>query len=101
MTDSFDGSHSLVEKTFHDSVRFEVLVNTYDMLARNFRFGRLNRSRGDECSHITSSCNVRWLWFPARKHSNFGHSRYYYSLIAATEYARGWEDEEEKRWITA
>ena len=85
--------NGLVENNMHQNTAFEVVMNTYDIASA------IASIDGSACSHITSSCNVRWLWFGDSIYeaysSTAGHSSVYYSLMAATEFTRGWESYEE------
>ena len=85
--------NGLVENNMHQNTAFEVVMNTYDIASA------IASIDGSACSHITSSCNVRWLWFGDSIYeaysSTAGRSSVYYSLMAATEFTRGWESYEE------
>lgn len=81
--------NGLIENTLHDDVRFEVVLNTYDLLAR---FPAENGVDGSACAHISRSCDIRWLCFPGTPHFTLGHSSTEYSYHAASEFVVGWGD---------
>jgi hypothetical protein len=81
--------NGLVKNSMHQDIAFVVVINNYDLASV------IASLDGRACSHITSSCNVRWLWFGDSIYeaysSTAGHSSGYYALMAATEFTRGWE----------
>lgn len=79
--------NGLVENNKHNGVKFEVVMNTYDMLAQP-----LSSADGAACSHISSSCDVRWTWFPASPSTIGGHSSLYYAFKATSEFTIGWDE---------
>mmetsp|Transcript_7215 Transcript_7215/g.8228 ORF Transcript_7215/g.8228 Transcript_7215/m.8228 type:complete len:770 (+) Transcript_7215:86-2395(+) len=56
--DPFSADVTIFQNNYHHNVPFEVVMNNYDIVART-----VSSMEGSECSYITSSCNVRWLWF--------------------------------------
>jgi len=62
-------------------------MNTYDMIAQPF-----SSVDGAACSHISSSCDVRWTWFPASLSTIGGHSSVYYAFKATSEFTIGWDE---------
>jgi len=80
--------NGLILDTLHDGVKFEVVLNTFDKLARP-----LSSVDGSACSHIARSDDVRWLWF----RGGTGHSVQYYTYDTITAYTHGWVEEEEKQ----
>ena len=82
----------LIEDTLHHGVPFEVVINEKDLLARA---PLVNSLEGSACSHISRSCDIRWLCFPSFGDNaigyTFGHSSRQYGYHAASEYVIGWE----------
>jgi len=78
--------NGLVTNNMHNDVQFEVVMNTYDLAARP-----LSSFDGAACSHITSSCNMRWTWFTASLSTLFGHSAELYAYKATSEFTIGWD----------
>jgi hypothetical protein len=79
--------NGLVENNKHNGVQFEVVMNTYDLAAKP-----LSSMDGAACSHISSSCDVRWTWFPASLSTSGGHSSLYYAFKATSEFTTGWDE---------
>jgi hypothetical protein len=79
--------NGLVENNKHNGVQFEVVMNTYDLAAQP-----LSSMDGAACSHISSSCDVRWTWFPASLSTSGGHSSLYYAFKATSEFTTGWDE---------
>jgi hypothetical protein len=80
----YDG---LILDTLHNGVKFEVVLNTFDKLARP-----VSSVDGSACSHIARSDDLRWLWF----RGGSGHSVQFYTYGTTTAYTHGWVEEEEK-----
>jgi hypothetical protein len=118
LIDSYDGEdlkdtlisleyNGLIDTTYHDGVKFEVVLNSYDALAR-----AIGSADGSACSHIAQSCDVRWTWFgglptlvpfpnPTQTLSSvwsyfsvytLGHSSAHYAYNTNMEWTRGYED---------
>jgi len=79
--------NGLIISTAHAGVKFEVVKNEYDYVAR-----QIGSMDGSQCSHIASSCDVRKLWFEATLQNTGGHSPSYYQRYVSAQYSRGWED---------
>ena len=105
--DSYDGEdlkdelisleyNGLIDTTYHDGVKFEVVLNTYDALAR-----LIASADGSACSHIAQSCDVRWTWFGSDQGNDWsyfsehtlGHSSAHYAYNTNSNWTRGYEDE--------
>jgi len=92
--------NGLITGTQHNKKKFEVVMNKYDIPAR-----ALASADGSHCSHISSSCDMRWLWFDRDSITGgngdivafFGHSSNRYSYYTSTEFTTGWELESKKR----
>ena len=82
--------NGLVTNNLHNGVQFEVVMNTYDMAAQP-----LSSIDGAACSHIASSCDVRWTWFGAWPSTSFGHSSEFYAYKATSEFTIGWDEWDE------
>mmetsp|Transcript_5382 Transcript_5382/g.8481 ORF Transcript_5382/g.8481 Transcript_5382/m.8481 type:complete len:702 (-) Transcript_5382:184-2289(-) len=78
---------TIFRNNYHHGVRFEVVMNSYDIVART-----VASMEGSECSFITSSCNVRWLYFN-RMNPFQNHSPNNYAMETNQEYSRGWSEE--------
>lgn len=79
----------LIADTLHDGVPFEVVINAKDRLATAFL---VNSLEGSACSHISKSCDIRWLCFPDMPPVQYtlGHSSVHYASHAASEFIVGW-----------
>lgn len=80
--------NGLIHNTAHAGVKFEVVKNEYDFFAR--LIGSID---GSQCSHISSSCDVRKLWFEATGETTVGHASWSYEAHSTAYFTRGWEDE--------
>ena len=78
--------NGLVTNTKHNNVRFEVVLNTFDKLARP-----LSSLDGSACSHIAKSCDIRWLWFQPVLIA-LGHSMELYSYYTPSKFTQGWQN---------
>ena len=87
--------NGLIQNTAHAGVKFEVVKNEYDYVAR--AIGSLD---GSQCSHIASSCKVRKLWFEASLETFAGHSGWAYAQHTNAFFTRGWQLETDAivRW---
>ena len=87
--------NGLIQSTAHAGVKFEVVKNEYDYVAR--AIGSLD---GSQCSHIASSCEVRKLWFEASLETTSGHSGWAYAQNTNAFFTRGWQPETDAivRW---
>ena len=87
--------NGLIQNTAHAGVKFEVVKNEYDYIARTI--GSLD---GSQCSHIASSCEVRKLWFEASASTTMGHDSSSYAQTTNAFFSRGWQPEAEAivRW---
>lgn len=87
--------NGLIQNTAHAGVKFEVVKNEYDYIAR--AIGSLD---GSQCSHIASSCEVRKLWFEASVTTTSGHSSWAYAQNTNAFFTRGWQPETDAivRW---
>jgi len=87
--------NGLIDNTLHDGVKFQVVVNHYDRVARPFA-----SIDGSACSHIASSCDIRWLWFGSINddllsiETTAGHSGHFYQLSTNSEFTSGWDEYE-------
>merc|ERR1712194_232761 len=79
--------NGLIQNTAHNGVKFEVVKNTYDYVARSI--GSID---GSQCSHIASSCDVRKLWFEGSVATTGGHAGWGYQSYSSAYYTRGWQD---------
>jgi len=75
---------TIFQNVEHHGVKFEVVMNTGDIIART-----VASAEGSECSYITSSCNVRWLDWGGDPLSR--HSSKIYATEANQDYTRGWD----------
>eukprot|EP00751_Fragilariopsis_kerguelensis_P014946 CAMPEP_0170778130 /NCGR_PEP_ID=MMETSP0733-20121128/12205_1 /TAXON_ID=186038 /ORGANISM="Fragilariopsis kerguelensis, Strain L26-C5" /LENGTH=803 /DNA_ID=CAMNT_0011121489 /DNA_START=167 /DNA_END=2578 /DNA_ORIENTATION=- len=82
--------NGLIKNTAHAGVKFEVVKNTYDYVARSI--GSID---GSQCSHIAKSCEIRKLWFEASRTTTVGHGAWFYQSYSSAYYTRGWQDESE------
>ncbi len=85
--------NGLIEDTLHDGVKFEVVMNVHDIPARTF--GSID---GNQCSHIASSCDLRWTWFgggPEFWEYSMGHSSSNYAFNVNSKWTRGNQAENE------
>jgi len=80
--------NGLIQNTAHNGVKFEVVKNTFDYVAR--AIGSID---GSQCSHIASSCEVRKLWFGASVQTTLGHAGWAYESYSTAFYTIGWEEE--------
>jgi len=78
--------NGLLANTLHDGVKFEVVINTYDLAAQP-----LSSADGSGCSHIAKSCDVRWTWFGFGSSRTFGHAKEFYAYNTNSYYSTGWE----------
>jgi len=81
--------NGLIKNTAHAGVKFEVVKNTYDYVARSI--GSID---GSQCSHIAKSCEIRKLWFGVSGRTG-GHASWAYQSYSSAYYTRGWQDESE------
>jgi len=82
--------NGLILDTQHDDVEFEVVMNVHDILART-----IASIDGSACSHIASSCDLRWLWFGGGNvgtEKTLGHSSTHYVLNTNSKWTRGYEE---------
>ena len=91
----------VIEDTMHNGVKFEVVMNVHDIPARTF--GSID---GNQCSHIASSCDLRWTWFGGGStdtpldrlrfwEMSMGHSSAHYSFNVNSKWTRGHQKEDE------
>ncbi len=81
--------NGLILDTKHDGVEFEVVMNVHDIPART-----ISSNDGSACSHIASSCDIRWTWFGGNPFysKTLGHSSTHYAFNTNLYYTRGYED---------
>jgi hypothetical protein len=78
--------NGLINTTYHDGKKFEVVLNKNDLPARV-----LVDVDGSACSHIAQSCDVRWTWFS--EEYTHGHASVQYAYNTNSKWTRGYEDE--------
>ena len=80
--------NGFMNSTLHDGVEFEVVMNVHDVPARG-----LSSMDGSACSHIASSCDLRWTWFGGGTfyEHTLGHSSADYGFNVISKWTRGYD----------